>query len=208
MPLTTGWEGFLLWKNSHGILWLFRTTEPHIHPLPLILVLLRTFCSPLPPAHRKQKKGFSSLPQAADEDLTGQNYKTALKYQNSFQQDSHFQRDVLFTSSPSLLLSSLPTQPLCRKLQSWAEGKKLNLLQTKQLFKRPDGAVKARNKSLSKGCDVRGSSIQQVTRISGTAHTDVIYSSWNPKELRQPLRAQNAPGLFDFFFFPVSFVLE
>lgn len=81
---------------------------------------------------------------------------------NHSQQDSQVRRDVLFTSSPSLLLSSLPTQALCRKLQSSAEGKKLSLLQTKQLLKRPDAAVKGSNKSLTKLYSTNHSDIREL----------------------------------------------
>lgn len=135
MPLTTGWEdvpavdsrclptGF---SSSAAWLpvavWLGRTPDTSPSSQPCSLQMLRLFCSSLPSAHRKQNAAFSSLLQAADEDLMSQNYKPALKNtripHNHIQQDSHVGRDALFTSSPSLLLSSLPTQPLCRKLQS------------------------------------------------------------------------------------------
>lgn len=111
-------------------------TSPSSHPYSLqMLKPHKTFFSPLPSAHRKLKKGFSSLPQAADEDLTGQNYKPALKYQNSSQPLRAGQprsESCSFHIQPGpFLSSSLPTQPLFRKLQSLAEGKKLSLLQTK-----------------------------------------------------------------------------
>lgn len=134
---------------------------------PCSLQMLRLFCSPLPSAHRKHKKGFSSLPQAADEDLMGQNYKPALKIPEFLM--TTYSRTATFGE----VLSSHPACPFFCPLfphnhfagSCRAEGKELSLLQTKQLLKRPDAAAKGRNKSLTKGCDVRGSSIQQVTDI-------------------------------------------
>lgn len=62
------------------------TIFPSSHPCSLqMLRPCQAFSSSLPSAQGRQKKGSGSLPQAADEDLMGQNYKPALKHQNSSQ---------------------------------------------------------------------------------------------------------------------------
>lgn len=97
--------------------WLGRTTEaifPSSHPCSLqMLRPCQTFSSSLPSAQGRQKKGSSSLPQAAD-DLMGHNYRPALKHQNSSQPlragQPHSERYSLHIEPvPSFVLSSHTT---------------------------------------------------------------------------------------------------
>lgn len=110
------WDfGCLAGQDHRGTTCRAPDTSPSSHPCSLqMLRPCKTLCSPLPSAHRKQKKGFSSLPQAADEDLMGQSYKPALKYQNSSQpltaRQPRSQRCSLHIEPvPSFILSSHTT---------------------------------------------------------------------------------------------------
>lgn len=81
----------------------------------------KTFCSPPPSAHRKQRKGFSSLPQAADEELMGQSFKPALQCQNSSQPRS--ERFSLHIEPVPSFCPLFPHNHFAGSCRAWLKGK-------------------------------------------------------------------------------------